>query len=173
MPRKARPISERFWPRVKKTSGCWLWTGAKLPAGYGTIGSGGRRGASVYTHRLSWEIANGRTVPAGLFVLHHCDNPQCVRPDHLFIGTAADNAQDAIAKGRSAPPEITARVGTSNGRAKLTEDDVLAIRSAYASLPRRRRVKRGSLAVLADRYGVTPNLVSMIARRVIWRHLES
>lgn len=94
------PIEKRFWEKVKKASNdeCWLWLGGKTYGGYGVIGSGGRHGL-IRAHRLSWEIANSK-IPEGLWVLHKCDNPPCVNPKHLFLGTQSDNMNDCIAKGR-------------------------------------------------------------------------
>jgi hypothetical protein len=82
----------RFWPKVRKDRGCWVWTGATTTTGYGRL-------SGQPAHRLSWEIHHG-PIPAGLFVCHRCDNPGCVRPDHLFLGTHEANMADMVAKGR-------------------------------------------------------------------------
>lgn len=98
-----KPIAERFWGLVEKSpepNGCWLWIGGTDTRGYGKMFT--ERGKPVVSaHRFSYELANG-PIAAGLFVLHRCDVPACIRPDHLFLGTAIDNMQDCIAKGRRA-----------------------------------------------------------------------
>lgn len=102
---KARPIiplADRFWSKVDKTShagGCWLWTAKRNQGGYGAVREAGPGSRFLSTHRLSFEMANGQ-IPKGLMVCHSCDNPPCVNPDHLFLGTAIDNIRDCIAKGR-------------------------------------------------------------------------
>ena len=91
-----------FWSRVSRTESCWLWTGPVDRKGYGLHGGRG------LAHRISWEMANGRAVPEGLFVLHHCDNPPCVNPAHLYDGTHQDNVNDMVARGRNhIPPRKT------------------------------------------------------------------
>jgi hypothetical protein len=161
-------VHERWRSKVVRADGCWMWTGAKQPAGYGIFTVGQK---NYYAHRVSWEIANGRSVPAGLHVCHRCDNPPCVNPDHLFAGTAADNQRDCRAKGRRPLASQTRHVGIANGRAKLTEAQVIAIRSRYAALPRKQRVRRGSLSALAAEYGVSSELVLRIVRGGIWTHI--
>lgn len=86
---------KRFWSNVKKTRGCWWWVGAKFSNGYGRFWAS----KEYLAHRASWLLING-SVPKGLHVLHHCDNPSCVRPEHLFLGTQKDNMIDMRIKGR-------------------------------------------------------------------------
>ena len=102
-------------------------------------------------------MANG-PIPAGMQVLHRCDNPPCVRPDHLFLGTNKDNVDDKMAKGRHKCPH-----GTDHHRAKLTEDQVREIR--------RLRSAGEEIKPLAKRFGVTHPLISAIANRRIWKHV--
>jgi HNH endonuclease len=95
---RVRPVDERFWAKVKRGPGCWEWQGYRDRKGYGRIGGGKD---SQLVHRLSWSLHHGD--PGELCVLHHCDNPPCVNPDHLFLGTIQDNNADMIAKGRRRP----------------------------------------------------------------------
>lgn len=139
------PPETRFWAKVKKTKTCWLWTAFKNKAGYGQFGFD--RGL-VLSHRFSWAIHRGQ-VPAGLFVLHKCDNPPCVRPSHLFLGNNRDNMDDMLKKGRS-----------GRGRAKLTMSEALEVRRlAYSGLLSR---------VIATAYGVSQPNVSSIKNCKSW-----
>lgn len=98
------PPELRFWAKVNKhtLSGCWEWTGARLKFGHGIFWTGDRK---VVAHRWAYEDAKG-PIPPGLIACHHCDNPPCVNPEHIFIGTHKDNSQDAIKKGRWVGKEI-------------------------------------------------------------------
>ena len=92
-----RPVSVRFWPRVTKGDGCWEWQGARSNLGYGRVR--GEDGRTRQTHHIAWELVFG-PIPSGLVVMHICDNPPCVRPNHLRLGTVAENNADMTAKGR-------------------------------------------------------------------------
>ena len=94
--RNMRTVEERFWAKVEKTSGCWEWTAAKFSTGYGAIRI---KGFQRSTHRVAWELCYGQ-IPAGLCVLHRCDNKSCVRPDHLWLGTNRENTKDMHQKKR-------------------------------------------------------------------------
>ena len=150
--RVAREI-ERFWDRVypDPNTGCWLWLGAPKDKGrgYGTLRVEGR---SVYAHRFSYELHRG-PIPDGLGVLHRCDVHHCVTPDHLFLGTQADNNRDRDQKGRHA-------VGHKNGRAKLTWEKVREIR---------RRAGTVSAAALGREFGVGDTAIGDIIHGRRWR----
>ena len=118
---------DRFWQKVRKSDGCWEWTAARNGYGYGIFGPNRK---TFLAHRLSWSMAHG-DIPDGLHVLHHCDNPSCVRPDHLFIGTAKDNVQDMIRKGRKVMGPFPR--GEDHPNTTLTEEDVRAIRRRFES----------------------------------------
>lgn len=96
------PIEVRFWKKVYKTPRCWIWTGARKqgPWNYGIIEKDRDSRRMELAHRVSWRLHHGE-IPSGLCVLHRCDNPPCVRPEHLFLGTLRDNTQDMIRKGRA------------------------------------------------------------------------
>jgi hypothetical protein len=90
-----------FWDQVRGFGDCWVWTGYRQPNGYGLVR--GYTFTERYAHRLSWTMANG-PIPAGMWVLHHCDNPPCINPDHLYLGTGIDNARDRERRGRGNHP---------------------------------------------------------------------
>jgi hypothetical protein len=89
---------QRFWARVRKGDGCWIFSGGNRGKGYKHLCSGGK--ARVAAHRFSWELAHGQKIPDGMLVCHTCDVRACVRPDHLFLGTHKDNHRDMMQKGR-------------------------------------------------------------------------
>jgi hypothetical protein len=158
----ARPkpsLRNAFYARIsKQPDGCWLWTG-QFGGGYGvyqlsktTSHDGKIVRRRIYAHRFSWELHWG-AIPEGLEVCHKCDVPKCVNPEHLFLGTHAENQADMAAKDRSP-------AGVRHANAKITDVDVVAIRNS-----------RETLAVLADRYGLSQQTVSEIKNRKIWKHV--
>ena len=141
---------------IDKETNCWNWIAATSAKGYGQIRLLSR---AYYTHRISYELEHG-DIPEGMCVCHRCDNPACVNPEHLFLGTNADNMADKIAKGRESPvPGIR---GIDHYRAKLSEDDVIAIRSAPKSVSHRE---------LASKYGNSIANISWIRNGKGWKHV--
>lgn len=102
MRRKGSPenLFTRFMRFVLKTDGCWEWIGCKVSSGYGRIWTGEKnKWKKSWSHRVSWEMFRG-PIPKGLCVCHSCDNPSCVNPEHLWLGTKTDNHRDMVRKGR-------------------------------------------------------------------------
>lgn len=148
-------VEARFWPKVRKGPGCWEWVACRGANGYGRFSIS--RSKWELAHRASWTLHNG-PIPDGLCVLHDCDNPACVRPDHLFLGTNADNTADMDAKGRR---RVTPSFGEAHGKAKLTEGDVRAIRAD--SRPEREA---------APDYGVSHSTFGKVRARTAWSHVQ-
>ena len=151
-----RTLEERFWAKVRlDEDGCWEWTAHRDRKGYGALGRGG---AVVKAHRLSWELHNG-PIPIGMAVCHACDNPPCVRPDHLFLGTIGDNNRDMQLKGRASGGTR----GEQQHLSVLTADDVREIRArAAAGEPHRS---------IGATYGVVKSTISKIVTGKNWRHV--
>lgn len=152
-----RPIAERFWKKVDKSGECWLWTGNKDKHGYGRIRCDHRK---IRVHRVSFMIKFGE-IPTGLCVCHKCDNPPCVNPEHLFLGTHADNIKDMFAKHRNNPPR-----GQRNHSAKLNERKVRLIRKIVSSHSMSNRR-------IAKRFGVSSQSIDAIANGRSWAWLRS
>lgn len=165
--RERTTLESRFWPKVNKDGPiqphcpeigpCWVWIGAITNDGYGHLGSTSHR-KGVKVHRLSYELHHG-DIPASLCVLHRCDNPPCVNPDHLFLGTRADNNADRESKGRGSDKH-----GEANPRSKLTEEDVKVIRQL--------RKEGLSQQAIATRFGVVQVTISKILLGQLWSSLE-
>src|SRR5690242_9837351 len=126
MARSASTVAERFWAKAmpEPMSGCWLWLGAESSDGYGTFYLDGR---TERAHRVALRLT-GREVPVDRVVCHRCDNRICVNPEHLFVGTQLENVQDCKRKGRTHKPR-----GEANGRAKLSDAHVVALRAMFNS----------------------------------------
>jgi hypothetical protein len=142
------PLEIRLWRRVDKSSDCWLWTGYVNRKGYGEISFGGAGRGTTFTHRASWELHHG-PIPAGSFVLHRCDTPACVRPEHLFLGSLHVNALDCHAKGRN--------------YVKANPGMVRYIRARAARGARHREI--------AEEVGLHRSTVRQIVERRTWRHV--
>jgi hypothetical protein len=161
-----KTLAERFWEKVDKSAGaegCWLWTGATYTStGYGQITIKKR---PYGAHRISYLLHFG-TIPDKLFVCHHCDNPLCINPSHLFLGTHADNMRDMNSKGRNGMtlhPEL-ALYGEQQKGAKLTNSQVREIRKIY---------DQGDIGTrpLAHQYGVSRSCIQFIIQRKSWTRL--
>lgn len=169
--------AERFARHIRRDGDCWLWTGFIAPSGYARFTL--RHAKNQYTrgtaHRASWLLHRGE-IPSGMMVCHTCDVRHCVNPEHLFIGSAQDNTDDMMRKGRRVAPSTANRMrgdnhtsrtnperlkrGTDHHHAKITENEVLIIRASA--------LKGVELAKI---YGLAPVTVSRIRRRMIWRHV--
>lgn len=167
MPRKAKPIADRFWSKVDRRGpdDCWLYTGHLFAgSGYGSfcLPTGKTSGKSVGAHRLAYELSKG-PIPQGLMVLHSCDVKQCCNPAHLRVGDGFDNMRDKAARGRQGKgfkkPRFT---GALNNAAKLTEADVREI-LAHAESSR----------LAAIRFGVSKSNIKSIRSGNSWKHLHT
>lgn len=162
---KCRPISsprgpteQRFWFHVDKSGpgGCWIWKGSKDVLGYGRTKDGKTQ---RFAHRISWEIAHRRAIPEGMCVCHACDNPPCVNPDHLWLGTSAENTRDMVSKGRHLRGK---RNGENNPRAILTDGAVRDIRAS--------KLKPRELSV---KYGVSESSIRDVMAMRRWAHVPA
>ena len=176
-------VVTRFWVKVNKTDGCWLWTACTTQRGYGRLQVNGH---ALLAHRIAYALAYS-TPPDGMLVCHHCDTPSCVRPDHLFLGTALDNRTDCIQKGRNptgdqhwarVKPEHLARGaqsgartqperrprGEQHGYARLTAIQIREIRTRFFNGEPAHRI--------ALDYPVTYQNIIMIIHRKTWKHID-
>lgn len=147
---RGQTIEVSFWSQVdiRQPMDCWLWQGMKNHDGYGRMRHGNAR---TLTHRISYALVRG-PIPEGMRVLHHCDVRDCVNPNHLFLGTQADNIRDMDAKGRRRPAR-----GEGHGRAKLNRAQALEIRASS-----------DSDTILAAQYSVAKSLIWAIRHDRIW-----
>lgn len=155
MNNRSSHLNERFWSKVEVAEKvkCWLWRGALDPKGYGQFRHEGR---TIKAPRVAYFLRNDEWPDNAC---HHCDNPQCCNPDHLFSGTHADNMRDMVSKGRHKPDR-----GESHGRAVLTDSMVITMREAY---------KKGGFSFkdLAAKYGCSFSTVRRVIKRENWTHL--
>lgn len=146
--------TERFFRYVKKGEECWEWIGGKDPNGYGRMNVEGR---PTLVHRISYRIHRG-SIPDGMVICHKCDNPSCVNPDHLFVGSQADNIADMHNKGRTRKRGLK---GESHANSKLTEDAVRSI-----------RVSAESATALSRKYNVSRAVIHDVRERKTWKHIN-
>jgi len=171
----------RFWAKVDRNGptpqhrpdlgACWVWTGSKISSrsgrGYGRLGYCNRL---YLAHRFAWLIA-GHDIPDGLCVLHKCDNPSCVRAEHLFVGTHAENMGDKVLKGRqsrgekhsAACPKGPRALGSAHPNSKLTEASVRSILD--------QRSRGATLRSLGEQFGVSISAVWLVIKRRNWRQV--
>ena len=140
---QSRDLSERFWEKVDKTGTCWLWTGAKLRTGYGSIRIDHK---ALRAHRVAYELSVA-PIPEGVLILHSCDTPLCVNPAHLRLGDKRENTQDAIDRGQHV-------IGEDHYKAKIPNHAIATIRAALnAGVPGK---------YLAKQFSVDPSMISQI-----------
>lgn len=156
-----RTLAERFHERhiPEPNTGCWLWMGAVTSKGYGQIRRSGKQGEVIQAHAASWEIATGSAIPSGMVVCHRCDNPPCVNPAHLFLGTHQDNSDDKWRKGRANIP-----VGQRVHCATLSDADVPKVLEAL-------RAGRAHRSIAAE-FGVKVGVISHIKTGRSWKHIR-
>lgn len=152
-----RTLSQRFWEKVdiKGEDDCWIWK-ASMSRNYGSFGITTSR--CVRAHRVAWTLTYG-LIPKGKCVLHHCDNPSCVNPKHLFIGTQADNVYDMYKKERAANNR-----GEDHPQRKLSEKQIVEIRNKY-------NPRKYSTIKLGKEYGVHTATIQDIISGRSWKHL--
>lgn len=147
------PLSDKFWCRVEKTDSCWIWKGSCDQGGYGQFET--REKYARHAHRFSYFLHYGE-IPNGMCVCHSCDNPSCVNPTHLFLGTNLDNINDRQKKFRQA-------MGLSQGLAKLKESDIKEIRNLANTTSRR---KIGKL------FNVAMSTINAVVQRKTWKYTD-
>lgn len=152
LPTRLERFEEYYMPVTE--TGCWIWIGSANRKGYGSCR--GLQNRTDGAHRVSWQLYRG-PIPSGMMVLHHCDVPACVNPDHLYVGTAQQNTDDMMRRGRH-----KTKRGSDCWRSKFSEEDVHYIRSLNKPLPAKD---------LAERYGVDPKSIYEVYNRKVWKHV--
>lgn len=162
-PRDLTPLVHRFWRRVQPTAnGCWEWQGAVNEHGYGVIGRGRRGSGCAKAHRVAYELVHDVHLDPKIVVCHHCDNPRCVNPAHLFAGSQQDNLSDMRSKRRDSPPPRFQ--GARNSMAKLDESSIHEVfRLRALGLTHRR---------IATTFGVSRTAIGFVLNRTTWRHID-
>jgi len=149
-----RNTPESFWSNhIKQDNGCWLWSKSLHKDGYGHLSY---QRKYWLASRLAWTLTHGN-IPERMCVCHKCDNPACINPDHLFLGTHAENMGDMKTKNR----RKNINTGEKNGRAKVKQDDVLKIRHLY-------KTRQANQVQLAKEFGISQSSISAIIRKKIW-----
>lgn len=159
-------LEVRFWKKVDRRGAdeCWPWLAGRLPHGYGTFYRD-RDHHHAYAHRMSYELAFG-PIQDGMDVCHRCDNPPCVNPAHLFVGTRIDNVRDMVVKGRGRMgqyPRTARQSGSARWNARLTEADIPLIRARLAAGERYKPIGAA--------FGVHDRTIADIARGLTWKHV--
>lgn len=160
-PQSHGSLEDRFWRKVlfDEPDNCWVWQGQIMPNGYGGISRGGRHEGRVSAHRAVVEIITGERVPRDKVVMHLCDNPPCVNPKHLRVGTYIENTEDMISKGRH---KYIVQKGELSNNSKLTTQDVLYIRSQPLK----------THAALARELGVGTTCIRSVRNGRTWSHVK-
>lgn len=155
--RKVAPAQKRFWNKVlkKSSSECWLWTGCTEKKGHGRFRDENNK--LEMAHRYSYRLHKGH-IPSGMCICHSCDNPSCVNPYHLWVGTKGDNNKDRASKGRN----VNNR-GSKHGQSRLTEEYVGRIRKGFLA--------GETQTDLAKKYGVSITAISKVCNRKTWKHI--
>ena len=167
-----KSVEDKFWSFVIKTNTCWQWTGNLVGMGYGSITTWHKGKCKGHrAHRVSWMLHFGE-IPKGLNVLHKCDNPACTNPEHLWLGTHAENVADKVKKHRQArrdthgsktmPHKI--RRGIDHWMARLSIDDIIKIRNTDTSI-------RGTRTALAKQFKVSKTQIMRILARTSWKSI--